>query len=217
MSKILSKEIKKIEILISTLSGKVDDNLRKSIKSLTNNDIILANKVIKEDENIDRMEMDIEEECLKVLALHQPVAIDLRYIIAILKINNDLERIGDLSSNIADITKLYSNKNTFDLPNEIVEMKDIVLEMLKNSLDSFIYRDPNLAKKVQISDDLVDDLHSKMYELVKISIKNNMEANFDFWLPMLSVSRYLERIADHCTNISEDVEYLITGNITRHK
>jgi len=217
MSKILSKEIKKIEILISTLSGKVDDNLRKSIKSLTNNDIILANKVIKEDENIDRMEMDIEEECLKVLALHQPVAIDLRYIIAILKINNDLERIGDLSSNIADITKLYSNKNTFDLPNEIVEMKDIVLEMLKNSLDSFIYRDPNLAKKVQISDDLVDDLHSKMYELVKISIKNNMEVNFDFWLPMLSVSRYLERIADHCTNISEDVEYLITGNITRHK
>ena len=217
MSKILSKEIKKIEILISTLSGKVDDNLRKSIKSLTNNDIILANKVIKEDENIDRMEMDIEEECLKVLALHQPVAIDLRYIIAILKINNDLERIGDLSSNIADITKLYSNKNTFDLPNEIVEMKDIVLEMLKNSLDSFIYRDPNLAKKVQISDDLVDDLHSKMYELVKISIKNNVEVNFDFWLPMLSVSRYLERIADHCTNISEDVEYLITGNITRHK
>ena len=217
MSKILSKEIKKIEILISTLSGKVDDNLRKSIKSLTNNDIILANKVIKEDENIDRMEMDIEEECLKVLALHQPVAIDLRYIIAILKINNDLERIGDLSSNIADITKLYSNKNTFDLPNEIVEMKDIVLEMLKNSLDSFIYRDPNLAKKVQISDDLVDDLHSKMYELVKISIKNNMEVNFDFWLPMLSVSRYLERIADHCTNISEDVEYLITGNIARHK
>ena len=96
-------------------------------------------------------------------------------------------------------------------------MKDIVIEMLKNSLDLFIYRDPNLAKKVQISDDLVDDLHSKMYELVKISIKNNVEVNFDFWLPILSVSRYLERIADHCTNISEDVEYLITGNITRHK
>tara|TARA_E500000331_G_C17086373_1_gene639155 strand:- start:231 stop:881 length:651 start_codon:yes stop_codon:yes gene_type:complete len=212
MSTILAKEIKNIEILVSSLSSKVDNNLRKSIESLINRDINLAKDIIQADKEIDIMEIDIEEECLKILALHQPVAIDLRFIIAVLKINNDLERIGDLSSNISKVTLLYENTDSFDIPEPIVSMADIVLEMLKQSLDSIIFRDSKLTEAIQKSDNLVDQLHSDVYSLVK----SNLESGFNMWLPILSVSRYLERIADHCTNIAEDVEYLVTGNITRH-
>ena len=212
MSTILAKEIKNIEILVSSLSSKVDNNLRKSIESLINRDINLAKDIIQADKEIDIMEIDIEEECLKILALPQPVAIDLRFIIAVLKINNDLERIGDLSSNISKVTLLYENTDSFDIPEPIVSMADIVLEMLKQSLDSIIFRDSKLTEAIQKSDNLVDQLHSDVYSLVK----SNLESGFNMWLPILSVSRYLERIADHCTNIAEDVEYLVTGNITRH-
>ena len=180
--------------------------------SLINGDINLAKDIIQADKEIDIMEIDIEEECLKILALHQPVAIDLRFIIAVLKINNDLERIGDLSSNISKVTLLYENTDSFDIPEPIVSMADIVLKMLKQSLDSITFRDSKFTEAIQKSDNLVDQLHSDVYSLVK----SNLESGFNMWLPMLSVSRYLERIADHCTNIAEDVEYLVTGNITRH-
>ncbi len=216
MSEILSKEIRKIEVLLSSLSSKVDDSLHQSIKALETRDINLAEKIILADREIDKVEIDIEEECLRVLALHQPVAVDLRFIIAVLKINNDLERIGDLSSNICQIVVGYKNVKSLNIPNSILDMTDVVFNMFKNSLDSIIYRDSDLAKKVQESDNDVDKLHHEMYSVVKSKITDGSESDFDRWLPMLSVSRYLERIADHCTNIAEDVDYLITGHISRH-
>ena len=216
MSEILSKEIRKIEVLLSSLSSKVDDSLHQSIKALETRDINLAEKIILADKEIDKVEIDIEEECLRVLALHQPVAVDLRFIIAVLKINNDLERIGDLSSNICQIVVGYKNVQSLNVPNSISDMTDVVFDMFKNSLDSIIYRDSDLAKKVQESDSDVDKLHHEMYSVVKSKITDGSESDFDRWLPMLSVSRYLERIADHCTNIAEDVDYLITGHISRH-
>ncbi|MBO61146.1 MAG: phosphate transport system regulatory protein PhoU [Verrucomicrobiales bacterium] len=216
MSEILSNEMKKIEVLLSSLSTIVDNNLRNAIESLKKTDVEMAKKVISDDSEIDRMEIELEEECLKILALHQPVAIDLRFIIAVLKINNDLERIGDLSSNICQIVLIYKNVESFNVPNTILDMTEVVFDMLKNSLDSILYRDSNLAKKVLKSDNDVDKLHQEMYSLVKNKIMGGSESDFDRWLPMLSVSRYLERIADHCTNIAEDVDYLITGHISRH-
>ena len=216
MSEILSKEMKKIEVLLSSLSTIVDSNLRNAIESLKKRDIEMAKKVISDDSEIDRIEIDLEEECLRILALHQPVAVDLRFIIAVLKINNDLERIGDLSSNICQIVVIYKNVGSFNIPNTILDMSEVVFDMLKNSLDSIIYRDSDLAKKVHKSDNDVDKLHQEMYSVVKSKIAEGSESDFDRWLPMLSVSRYLERIADHCTNIAEDVDYLITGHISRH-
>tara|TARA_B100001142_G_scaffold277332_1_gene286854 strand:- start:109 stop:765 length:657 start_codon:yes stop_codon:yes gene_type:complete len=216
MSEILSKEMKKIEVLLSSLSTIVDSNLRNAIESLKKRDIEMAKKVISDDSEIDRIEIDLEEECLRILALHQPVAVDLRFIIAVLKINNDLERIGDLSSNICQIVVIYKNVGSFNIPNTILDMTEVVFDMLKNSLDSIIYRDSDLAKKVHKSDNDVDKLHQEMYSVVKSKIAEGSESDFDKWLPMLSVSRYLERIADHCTNIAEDVDYLITGHISRH-
>ena len=129
---------------------------------------------------------------------------------------NDLERIGDLSSNICQIVVIYKNVESFNVPNTILDMTEVVFDMLKNSLDSIICRDSDLAKKVLKSDNDVDKLHQEMYSLVKNKIMEGSESDFDRWLPMLSVSRYLERIADHCTNIAEDVDYLITGHISRH-
>lgn len=216
MSEILSKEMKKIEVLLSSLSTIVDSNLRNAIESLKKRDTEMAKKVISDDSQIDRIEIDLEEECLRILALHQPVAVDLRFIIAVLKINNDLERIGDLSSNICQIVVIYENVGSFNIPNTILDMTEVVFDMLKNSLDSIIYRDSDLAKKVHKSDNDVDKLHQEMYSVVKSKIAEGSESDFDKWLPMLSVSRYLERIADHCTNIAEDVDYLITGHISRH-
>lgn len=215
MSKILQKEIKKLETLVSTVSTKVEENLNLSIKSLMDNDAELAKKTVMNDTEIDSLEIEVEEECLKILALHQPVAIDLRYIISVLKINNDLERIGDLGANIAEVSLLLSEKRQIVIPGQIPNMTKIVLKMLKNCLDALFEKDVKIAKLVQESDDIVDNYHSEMYKIVQKAFKENSN-DIEQLFSILSVSRYLERIADHCTNIAEDVEYLIEGRITRH-
>ena len=215
MSKILQKEIRKLETLVSTVSTKVEENLNLSIKSLMDNDAKLAKKAVMNDTEIDSLEIEVEEECLKILALHQPVAIDLRYIISVLKINNDLERIGDLGANIAEVSILLSEKRQIAIPGQIPKMTKTVLKMLKNCLDALFEKDVEIAKLVQESDDIVDNYHSEMYEIVQKAFKENSN-DIEQLFSILSVSRYLERIADHCTNISEDVEYLIEGRITRH-
>ena len=215
MSVIMEKELKKLEKMVSSISMLVEENLKSAILSYTNYDFKSAEEIIQKDNEIDQMEIDIEAECLKILALHQPVAIDLRYIIAILKINNDLERIGDLTSNICKIVLFLADKKRINVPKEIPEMTAIVSKMLKSSLDALFNKDIELAKSVEETDDKVDDLNAKMYKIVRAKLADNSES-VDQMMPQLSISRYLERIADHCTNIAEDVEYYIDGEITRH-
>ena len=215
MSVIMEKELKKLEKMVSSISMLVEENLKSAILSYTNYDFKSAEEIIQKDNEIDQMEIDIEAECLKILALHQPVAIDLRYIIAILKINNDLERIGDLTSNICKIVLFLADKKRINTPKEIPEMTAIVSKMLKSSLDALFNKDIELAKSVEETDDKVDDLNAKMYKIVRAKLADNSES-VDQMMPQLSISRYLERIADHCTNIAEDVEYYIDGEITRH-
>ena len=215
MSVIMEKELKKLEKMVSSISMLVEENLKSAILSYTNYDFKSAEEIIQKDNEIDQMEIDIEGECLKILALHQPVAIDLRYIIAILKINNDLERIGDLTSNICKIVLFLADKKRINVPKEIPEMTAIVSKMLKSSLDALFNKDIELAKSVEETDDKVDDLNAKMYKIVRAKLADNSES-VDQMMPQLSISRYLERIADHCTNIAEDVEYYIDGEITRH-
>tara|TARA_B100002052_G_scaffold38927_1_gene31024 strand:- start:3552 stop:4211 length:660 start_codon:yes stop_codon:yes gene_type:complete len=215
MSEIMEHEINKLKKMVSQISTKVEESLNLSIKALMNSDSILANNIIDSDHEIDSIEIDIEEECLKILALHQPVAIDLRYIISILKINNDLERIGDLSTNISRVVILLSESSKIDIPDEINIMSDIVSKMLKNSLDALFNKKLDLAISVQKMDDKVDDINSKMNNLIQNKISNDSHDSIQL-MKLLSISRYLERTADHCTNIAEDVEYLINGEITRH-
>ena len=215
MAEILDKELEKLKKMVSTISMNVEESMNKAIKSFIKHDSKLAKEVIKFDSTIDSLEIEIEEECLKILALHQPVAIDLRYIISIMKINNDLERIGDLASNIAHLAIMLEDKKQVNVHDIIPEMTDIVSCMLKNSLDALFSKDADLAISVQKTDDDVDTLHSKMFTYISERIKVDSDL-FDSLMPMLSASRCLERIADHCTNIAEDTEYFVSGEITRH-
>ena len=163
------------------------------------------------------MEVDLEEECLKVLALHQPVAHDLRLIVAVMKINNDLERIADNAVSISQraiSAAAFPRQSKQELALELMAEK--ALDMLGKALDSLVNADLDLARKIIHLDEEVDILHAQNYELFKEQIRRDPES-VDFLLHFLVVSRNLERIADLATNIAEDVIYLNEGNIIRHK
>jgi phosphate transport system protein len=216
MTRHLRREIEKLKKHILTLCALVEESLHKAVKSLLERDEKLAHQVIKGDKDIDQIEIDVEEECLKILALHQPVAIDLRFIIAVLKINNDLERIGDLAVNIAERAVFLSTKEpvtiTFDFP----RMVEIAKSMLKQSIDALVNMDTALANKVCADDDEIDSLHREMYRQIQDAIRKYPE-RIECLVNLLTVSRHLERIADHATNIAEDVIYMVEGEIIRHK
>jgi phosphate transport system protein len=162
------------------------------------------------------MEIDVEEECLKILALHQPVAVDLRFIVAVLKMNSDLERIGDLAVNIAKGAKFLGSKEAVAFPFDLDSMSTRVQDMLKTCIDSLINLDKEQATKVLEMDDEIDDINREMYGRVEEEIMRNPGAA-DRLIRMMTVSRQLERIADHATNIAEDVIYMIDGDIVRHQ
>ncbi|RJP57275.1 MAG: phosphate transport system regulatory protein PhoU [Candidatus Auribacter fodinae] len=216
MSVHLIKSIEQIKKDILHLCANVEENLHLAVKSLTDRDTQLAEHVIKHDNVVDYIEVDIEEECLKILALHQPVAIDLRFIVAVLKINNDLERIGDLAVNIAEQAHFLSEQPKIDIPFDFPLMVEDVKTMLKKSIDALINMDAAAALEVCRSDDEVDAINRQMYVQVQEGINRDTSLTQRL-LRYLSVSRYLERIADHATNIAEDVIYMISGTIVRHK
>lgn len=211
----LERAIDELKRLILSLGADVEESVRLSVQSLTQRKSEQALKVIEADYKIDQSEVFIEEECLKILALYQPVANDLRLIISILKINNDLERIGDLSVNIAERAVYLSTEARVNLPFDLQNMAEKVRSMLKRSLDALVNRDEKLARKVCEDDDAVDELNREMYVCVEQAIKKDPD-NLNSYIQLLSASRYLERIADHTTNIAEDVIYLVTGEIIRH-
>lgn len=211
----LERAIDELKRLILSLGADVEESVRLSVQSLTQRKSEQALKVIEADYKIDQSEVFIEEECLKILALYQPVANDLRLIISILKINNDLERIGDLSVNIAERAVYLSTEARVNLPFDLQDMAEKVRSMLKRSLDALVNRDEKLARKVCEDDDAVDELNREMYVCVEQAIKKDPD-NLNSYIQLLSASRYLERIADHTTNIAEDVIYLVTGEIIRH-
>jgi phosphate transport system protein len=190
--------------------------VRKSVEALRKRDVQLAEAIIKADNVIDRMEVDSEEECLKVLALHQPVAGDLRFIVAILKINSDLERIGDFAVHIAEKAIQLSKQKAVRVPDEFFEMAEKTQIMMKKSIEALINLDAELARSISFSDDEIDDLNKKISDQAKAEIRAHPE-NLDPLSNLLSVSRSIERIADHVTNIAEDVIYMIEGEIVRHK
>jgi phosphate transport system protein len=216
MSQHLSREIENLKKKLLALGAKVEEAVQKAAQSIEQRDRDLAIKVIENDPDIDQSEIEVEEDCLKILALHQPVAIDLRFIVAVLKINNDLERIGDLAVNIAERAVFLESQPKVNISIELVDMAHSAQSMLKKSIDALVNHDAKLAHKVCTSDDVVDDMNRQMYLKVQDAIVENPE-QIKPLIHLLSASRHLERIADHTTNIAEDVIYMIEGQIVRHK
>ena len=216
MSIHLQKEIEKLKKLIISEGTVVEESVRMAVASIEKRETTLAQKVIEMDDEIDHLEVNLEEEGLKILALYQPVAIDLRFIVAVLKINNELERIGDLSVNIAERALFLSTKPPIDIPFDFNAMTGYVRKMLTQSLDALVTMDPSLAKYVCESDDRVDEINREMYAQVKNGILQKPE-RLECLIHFLLVSRHLERIADLATNIAEDVIYMIDGKIVRHQ
>lgn len=210
------RELDKLKKMILALSAVVEESVQHGVLALVKRDESLARKVILMGEEVNQMEVDLEEECLKILALYQPVASDLRFIVAVLKINNDLERINDLAGNLATRTlDLMATVNT-PPPFDVVEMGSAVENMLRKSLDALVNLDDQLAWQAIRLDDAVDNQHKDNFARVKQQIRQQPE-QIDGLISYLSVSRYLERIADLATNVAEDVIYLVDGRIVRHK
>ena len=212
----LKKELSKLNELLLRLSAKVEKNLVRSIRSVEELDENLARIVLKADAEIDNHEIEVEEECLKILALHQPVAIDLRIIVSVLKINNDLERIGDLAVGIAKRTSPLKKHSEKKIDIDFSGISGIVKEMLEKSLNAFVNLNTEEAEEVLIMDDKVDDLNRNMYDFIKEKINEDV-GSFNYMIHMLFIYRNLERVADHVTNIAEDILYMVNGSIVRHK
>ncbi|MBK7093125.1 MAG: phosphate signaling complex protein PhoU [bacterium] len=211
----LRREVDRLKRKLLALSAYVEESVQRAVKSVSERDEKLAQRVIDTDFEIDEMEVDVEEDCLKILALHQPVAIDLRFIIAVLKINNDLERIGDLAVNIAERAVSLSKRDKINSPFDFQTMAERVQKMLQKALDALVNGDAKLAREVLVSDDEIDEMNRQMYDSIKMGIRQDPD-NVDTLIQVLAISRNLERIADHTSNIAEDVIYMVDGDIIRH-
>jgi phosphate transport system protein len=216
MAKQLPRQIEALKQKILFVGTLVEEAIAKAILALNSRDRNMAKTVIDSDSEIDRMEVDVEEECLKVLALYQPVAADLRFVVAVLKINNDLERMGDLARNIAKRVVFLADYNELqELPVDYRPMAAQVKSMVKNSLDSLVNADTALAQKIRTDDDEVDAQRRIIERQIEAQIALN-PGQAEGLLRLASVARHLERIADMATNIAEDVIYMVEGEIVRH-
>jgi len=213
MSVHLIREITGLKKLVLALSALVEENVRQAVRAVSRRDPTLAQAVIDGDNVVDQQEVAIEEECLKILALHQPVAHDLRFLVSILKLNHTLERIGDLAVNIAKRAKYLAAQPRLDVPIDFTNIADKAQAMLHKSLDALINMDLNLAR---VAEDEVDALNRETYAQVKDLLRERPD-EIETLITLLNVSRHLERIADHASSIAEDVVYLIEGKIIRHQ
>lgn len=209
------RELEKIKKRVLSLGAMVEERVRLVIKALETRDGDAAKKIITSDHEIDEMEVEIEEECLKILALYQPVAIDLRFLTAVIKINNDLERVADESVNIAERVQIIAKREKLDISFDYSLMAGKAEYMLKKSLDAFVNLDIDLAFKVCTLDEEVDEMLREAYDRIKQAIGEYPD-RLGYLINLLLISRHLERIADHGTNIAEEVIYLIEGEIVRH-
>ena len=215
MAKHFQRELATIKRMILSLGALVEERVRMAIVAIENRDADMARQIIKLDYEIDEMEVEVEEQCLKVLALHQPVAVDLRFLIAVIKINNELERIGDEAVNIAQRISVLAKRKSLNLFFDYSGMAEKVQRMLKMSLDALVELDETLAFQVLAMDDEVDELKSSAYDRIKSAMSEKSDA-IGYLINLLLISRHLERLADHATNIAEEVIYLIEGEIIRH-
>lgn len=212
----LRRDLDLLKREILELGGMVEVAINDAIVALKNRRIDLAEKVVEREDEINEKEVQIEEECLKILALHQPVARDLRFIVVTLKVNNDLERMGDFALNIAERSLFLSTQDPIPTMPEFFEVvPETVRTMVRNALDALVKMDIELAREVMAMDDTVDDINRQMYSQLQQLMKTD-PSTIERAVHVLSTSRYMERIADLATNIAEDVIFMVEGIVVRH-
>jgi phosphate transport system protein len=216
MSKHLERDLENLQRDLLALAASVEEAIHKAIHALQERDIGVAREVIDGDSQIDQEENLVEEECLKILALHQPVAVDLRRIAVAMKINTDLERMADLAEDIAERAIFLATLPVIAIPDKLQRMTDLTTSMVRQSLDAFVNLDANQARRVCRLDDEVDRYNKEIIEELIAKMRASPEM-VPTGLSMFSAVRHLERIADHATNIAEDVVYLVEGEIIRHR
>jgi len=209
------EDLRKLREDILYMGGLVEDQIQKAVKSLVDRDSGMANIIIERDHEVNRLDVDIDDLCIRLLALHQPAGRDLRFITTGLKITTDLERIGDMAVNICEraleLNQEPQLKPYIDLP----RMAQIAEGMIRESLDAFVREDTDLALKVCKDDEQVDQLNSQIFrEVISFMIGDPLTINRA--MKLSSISKYLERIADHATNIAEMVVFMVKGKSIRH-
>jgi phosphate transport system protein len=209
------REMNRLNQHLVSVGKRVEDQVNMAFNAFVQMDVTAARKVIKGDAEVDTVEVEMEEECLKLLALYQPVANDLRLIVAVLKINNDLERIGDHAKNMAEIVLQMAEDQPLEVPENMVAIFEKTKLMLRKVLLAFVELDRKIAEAVLAMDDEVDSLCKSQLPLQIDLIKHEPQLTGQH-LMLLSMCRQLERIGDHASNIAEDIIYLLSGEIIRH-
>src|SRR5215475_11918829 len=206
------REIEALKKKILAVGAVVEERISQAITAVVKRDAALAQQVAEGDDEIDEM----EEDCLKILALYQPVAIDLRFVVAVLKMNNDLERMADTAVNIARRAEYLAAQPQVSLPPSLTDMTQKVQKMVKQSLDALVQGDAALARKVCVADREVDQLNKAMHVRIQEEMRKHPD-QVERLMHTLSISRHLERIGDLATNVAEDVIYTAEGEIVRHR
>jgi phosphate transport system protein len=216
MSVHMQRDLDKLKRGVLSLCALVEEQVRLAVQALVERDESLAHTVEQRDREIDRREVEIEEDCLKILALYQPVAMDLRYVVAIMKIDSDLERIGDLAVNIAHKASAFSGEPFVEIGVDLPYMAGQVQGMLADSLDAMVNFDARMADEICARDSEIDGLKRENRLRVEELIRRSPE-RVHAYLLLMAAARNLERIADHATNIARDVIYMIRGDVVRHR
>jgi phosphate transport system protein len=215
MSSIMDRELQELKDKLLRMGALVESQVERAVKSLVDRDAELSTSVINSDDTVNRIEVEIDEECIRILALRYPEAGDLRFVTTAMKIVTDLERVGDLAVDICEraleLNEEPQLKPYIDMPRMALAAR----EMLKESLDAFVNRDSRLARKVTQSDDFVDNLNEQIFrEILTYMVAD--PHSISSAIRLTYISKYIERIADHATNIAEMVVYLVEGKIIRH-
>jgi phosphate transport system protein len=209
------EELEQLKTRLLEMGGLAEDRVRSSVQGLVERDGALIDRVIGGDAPINNLHIEIDGRCFRLLALHQPMAVDLRAIVSAVKINTDLERVGDLAINIAEAVRRYMRhppvKELIDIP----RMADIAQEMLRDALDAYVRRDIELAHHVLNEDDALDALKTQVFrELLTYMLQD--PSKIEPSLDLILISRHLERIGDHATNVAEDVIFMVSAKDVRH-
>ena len=216
MERLLDEHIEKLKTRVIKMCSLVDEQVQSAIKAVEDEDLELAKQVIEKDNKVDKYDNKIDKICQRIFALTQPVAMDLRLIMSSLTINNNLERIGDIAVNIAEYALMIQKKPSFIHQTKLEEMFKVVKQMLKDSIDSYIGGNETLAKSVIETDDHLDKLNFDNHKILIEIMKQNPN-NIEPAVALLVMSRQIERLGDHCTNIAEDVFFIVEAHLVKHK
>ena len=216
MSIHLTRDLETLHQHIMAMCAVVEEVVHHAVEELSRPDVHVSKQIVDRDDEVDRWDVRIEEECLKILALHQPVAENLRRVTAVMKIAWELERVADVAVNIAERAAGLAGAPEIAVPDKLDQMAQVALEMLRLSLDAFVAQDSRLAREVCVQDDIVDALNREIIDDLLVMMKRSPDL-VEPALQLFSASRHVERVADHATNIAEDVVYLVEGEIIRHR